>query len=130
NSNNSRRSFKTELGWLSTWRGRLGLDVYGTLFYVTGGAALGEGTNSWVYHGKSTGAGEKHRWKFGWVAGGGAARFLWNGVSAKLEFLWVDLGKNDVPVNHTGHHGKGAGSSTVTFKNQVGIIRFGINIHR
>lgn len=88
----------TELSWLATGRVRAGYAVDNYLFYVTGGAAWGkvEAANIGFGSGSDT--------RLGWTVGGGVETKLTQNWSAKLEYLYVDLGDKDTysapaPVN-------------------------------
>lgn len=85
--------------WLATFRGRLGYTVFGpdTLLYATGGLALGE------VHGVTTATltippgtfvakDSYSTTKWGWTAGLGYEQAIWNNLTLKIEYLYVDLG--------------------------------------
>jgi outer membrane immunogenic protein len=76
----------TELNWLATGRVRAGYAVDNYLFYVTGGAAWGkvEAANAGIGSGSDT--------RLGWTVGGGVETMLTPNWTAKLEYLYVDLG--------------------------------------
>jgi outer membrane immunogenic protein len=76
----------TELNWLATGRVRAGYAVDNYLFFVTGGAAWGkvEAANRGVGSGSDT--------RLGWTVGGGVETMLAPNWTAKLEYLYVDLG--------------------------------------
>jgi outer membrane immunogenic protein len=76
----------TELNWLATGRVRAGYAVDNYLFFVTGGAAWGkvEAANLGVGSGSDT--------RLGWTIGGGVETMLAPNWTAKLEYLYVDLG--------------------------------------
>jgi len=76
----------TELNWLATGRVRAGYAVDNYLFFVTGGAAWGkvEAANLGVGSGSDT--------RLGWTVGGGVETMLAPNWTAKLEYLYVDLG--------------------------------------
>lgn len=97
-----------DLNWLSTVRGRIGHAFDRTLIYATGGLAMAEvevgladasgslGTADDVYFGYAVGAGIEHAFS--------------DNISAKLEYLYVDLGEEtfaagdlDVDVDVTAH---------------------------
>jgi outer membrane immunogenic protein len=92
-----------KIGWLATARVRLGAAYGYTLWYVTGGAAWAgvkttsafQATGSPLFA-SSLGAGDFSQTKDGWTVGGGVETALaWMGAanwSAKLEYLYVDLG--------------------------------------
>ena len=72
--------------WLSTLRGRLGYSFGHWLPYITGGGAWGN-----VYVANNAGSSQSTT-KGGWTIGGGL-EYSWGGpLSAKLEYLYVDLG--------------------------------------
>jgi outer membrane immunogenic protein len=71
--------------WLGTVRGRVGYSFAHWLPYVTGGGAFG---NAYV----STPGGAVDRTKIGWTAGAGIEYAFLGNWSAKLEYLYVDLG--------------------------------------
>lgn len=77
---------ETENNWLGTLRGRIGYAFDRFLPYATGGAAFGniKGT---------TPLGSFARSEVGWTAGGGLEYAFVNNWSAKLEYLYVDLGR-------------------------------------
>jgi outer membrane immunogenic protein len=96
--------------WLGTFRGRVGYAPNMTLFYVTGGLAYG-GVRV-----KDTFGGDETHNKAGWTLGGGVEHALNKHWSAKLEYLYVDLG-------NTGFSG---GLNTRFNEN---IVRAGLNAH-
>jgi outer membrane immunogenic protein len=71
--------------WLATLRGRVGYSIDRWLPYVTGGGAFGD---AYV----STSGGAVTRTKTGWTAGAGIEYAFLGNWSAKLEYLYVDLG--------------------------------------
>ena len=77
----------TRNNWLSTVRGRLGYAFDRFMPYVTGGAAFGDIKNSvaGVANASSTNA--------GWTLGGGIEAAIAGPWTAKLEYLYVDLGR-------------------------------------
>jgi outer membrane immunogenic protein len=77
---------KTSNTWLGTMRGRLGYAFDRTLPYITGGAAYGD-----IHASLATGGGFSDA-KMGWTIGGGVEHAFANNWSAKVEYLYVDLG--------------------------------------
>jgi outer membrane immunogenic protein len=75
----------TELHWLSNYRLRAGTVWNQYLAYVTGGLAIGT-----IKAGDGGSSDTKTR--FGWSAGGGIEAALAPKWTAKLEYLYVDLG--------------------------------------
>lgn len=76
--------------WLGTARGRLGYAMGPTgsiLPYITGGAAFGSVENS------VTGLGSSRETKLGYALGAGIEAALSGPWTAKVEYMYVDLGK-------------------------------------
>ncbi len=80
---NAGRKFETD--YLGTLRARLGYSVGNVMFYGTGGAAYGK--NELSMGGLSN---DQVHW--GWTLGAGVEAMLTQNVSAKFEYLYVDLG--------------------------------------
>jgi outer membrane immunogenic protein len=94
-------AYDASIDWLTTVRGRVGFALDNFLIYGTGGAAIGEVN-------QDLGAGvEDSDTRIGWTAGGGVEAALTDNISVKGEYLYVDLGEEelngaDVDVNaHT-----------------------------
>ncbi len=82
-------TFTTQNHWLGTARGRLGyaMGPTGTLLpYVTGGLAFGDIEHS------VAGAGTVSNTETGWTIGGGLEAAISGPLTAKVEYLYVDLG--------------------------------------
>jgi outer membrane immunogenic protein len=101
---------ETKNSWLGTVRGRVGYAFDRFMPYVTGGAAFGDVKNTITPIGSAT------ETRAGWTVGGGLEANIWGPWSAKIEYLYVDLGSG-APV---------AGSSA-DFK--TNIVRAGLNYH-
>lgn len=104
---------ETKNNWLGTVRGRLGYAFDRWLPYLTGGVAFGDieasSTNPAFVGGKDT--------AIGWTAGVGLEYAFLSNWTAKIEYLYVDLGSVDV--------GTAALPRDVSFKES--IIRLGLN---
>ena len=100
--------------WLSTVRGRAGLSFDRWLPYLTGGLAYG---NAYV----ETGGGSENDTKAGWTVGGGVEYAFLGGWSAKLEYLYVDLGTTTCQAANCGL----ASDANVAITQN--IIRAGLN---
>jgi outer membrane immunogenic protein len=99
----SSQLFHTQkLAWLATARLRAGIATNNWLWYLTGGAAYGRVKDDVVFisafipgppnpYPAGGSASFAHN-KLGWTAGGGVETQLWGNWSAKLEYLYVDLG--------------------------------------
>jgi outer membrane immunogenic protein len=87
--------------WLATFRPRLGWALDRTLFYVTGGLAVGqvkyEQTNNWQNsfpgaNGNIFDVVSISKTKAGWTVGGGVAHAFNDNWSIRAEYLYTDLG--------------------------------------
>jgi outer membrane immunogenic protein len=81
----------TQLNWLTTLRGRLGYAFDRWLPYITGGAAYGnvEATLNVPAFGFTASSSNN---QLGWTAGVGIEYAFLSNWSAKIEYLYVDLG--------------------------------------
>ena len=102
-------SCSTHNDYLSTIRGRVGYAMDRWMPYITGGAAIGNVKTS------IAGLGDTNNTKAGWTVGGGIEASIAGPWTAKVEYLYVDLGSADTAV---------AGTSA---KFTSDIIRGGIN---
>jgi outer membrane immunogenic protein len=94
--------------WLGTFRGRLGYAMGTFMPYVTGGLAVGNIDTS------IAGVGTGDDTRTGWTLGGGIEANISGPWSAKLEYLYVDLGS-----------GGGVAGSEADFT--ANIVRAGLN---
>lgn len=101
-------SCETRIDWLGTARGRLGYAFDRFMPYITGGLAVGEIKTS------ITGIGGANDTKVGWTVGGGIEAAIAGPWTAKLEYLYVDLGRG----------GSVLGSDS---KSTTNIVRAGLN---
>jgi len=106
-------SCETRNTWLGTARGRVGYAFDRWLPYITGGAAFG-GIKMTPGGGSST-----TQTKIGWTLGAGVEYAFLGAWSAKLEYLYADLGTATCGAATCGV------DTSVTFK--TNIIRAGIN---
>jgi outer membrane immunogenic protein len=126
-----------KLEWFGTSRGRLGV-LWGpnVLLYGTAGVAYGEVKDSATLNGSIAGGAitaaavtNFKDVKAGWTAGAGAEAALGGGWSAKLEYLYIDLGKTELTTAATA----AAAGATVginanhTFRDTDNILRVGLN---
>lgn len=81
-----------KLKWFATLRGRLGYAEGDWLFYVTGGGAWGQIHNDYRTFTPADVAFDADFDLSGWTVGGGVELHLRDGWSAKLEYLYLDLG--------------------------------------
>jgi outer membrane immunogenic protein len=78
---------ETKNNWLGTLRGRVGYAADRFMPYVTGGLAVGDIKSS------IAGVGSSDSTKAGWTVGGGLEFALPARLTAKVEYLYVDLGR-------------------------------------
>jgi outer membrane immunogenic protein len=118
--------------WFATFRARAGWTNGATLYYATGGAALGRivtdvnlltATLSPVYTPSFVGTGSSQATNWGWTAGGGIETALSANWSLKGEYLYVDLGRVSAQALLNG------GRDVFTVSSQVRnhLFRFGVN---
>ena len=128
-------SLSDELEWFGTFRGRGGVLVTpSVLLYATGGVAYGSlqtevGLAGFTATGiPVTAVGSRSSDKFGWTVGGGIESMFANNWSAKIEYLYMDLGSvsNSVVLPTAGGFPLGA---NVTSRVTDSIIRGGISYH-
>jgi outer membrane immunogenic protein len=87
-------SYNQELPWFGTVRGRIGYAQAGWLLYATGGYAYGRvDTSATATAGPLTAQLRTSETRNGWTVGGGAEMQLAPRWSVKLEYLYVDLGR-------------------------------------
>ena len=79
-----------KLNAFATARARVGYAANAWLWYVTGGGAWGSVSNSDSFPPFQSISFNQS--KFGWVAGAGVETALWGNWTAKLEYLYMDLG--------------------------------------
>jgi outer membrane immunogenic protein len=97
NADDSHNGRKFESDYNGTLRARLGYSVGNVMFYGTGGAAYGKGE-------LTAGGLTSEETQWGWTIGAGVEAMLTQNVSAKFEYLYVDLGNKSYatiggPVN-------------------------------
>ena len=123
------------LEWFGTFRGRLGVTVTpSVLLYATGGAAYGTIKTDVALAGFTPNgtpisiAGSSSNSRLGWTVGAGIEAMFASNWSAKLEYLYVDLGTvSSSAVLSTGT-GIGIGAS-LNSRITDSIVRAGINYH-
>jgi outer membrane immunogenic protein len=106
---------RTSDTWLSTVRGRIGYAADRFMPFVTGGAAFGDIRASTPGFATASGT------NAGWTLGGGLEMAVTQNWTAKVEYLYVDLGKFNCGLNC----GAGLATDNVSFK--TNILRAGVN---
>jgi outer membrane immunogenic protein len=111
-----------KLEWFGTSRSRLGfLATPNILLYGTAGVAYGQVKDTFTVTGLTVATATVKDVKAGWTAGGGIEGALGGGWSAKLEYLYIDLGKLEQTLSTP--------TGTETFNSRVTdhIVRVGLN---
>ncbi|MDO8878707.1 MAG: porin family protein [Pseudolabrys sp.] len=83
---------ETRNNWMGTARGRIGYAFDRFMPYVTGGLAVGGVKNSIAGFGETTST------KAGYALGGGLEAALAGPWTAKVEYLYADLGRTSAPL--------------------------------
>ncbi|MBR1212074.1 outer membrane protein [Bradyrhizobium sp. JYMT SZCCT0180] len=118
------RGVAQEMPWFGTVRGRLGYAAGPALFYATGGLAYGEIRQTLdCCFGAPTATATNS--KTGWTAGGGVEAALAGNWTAKVEYLYVDLGSVSNTQIIPLAFGGGTQVATSDVRNHVG--RVGVN---
>lgn len=115
-------------GFLGTVRGRLGFSFDRMMVYGTGGLAFGDTGSKWVDDGGGTQFTLNSDTQVGWTAGGGLEYAMTDTMSLKAEYLYYDLGTENVSFNNA-PGGFCANAPTCNFKldNTGSIFRVGVN---
>ncbi len=110
-----------KLEWFATLRGRIGWANDDYLFYATGGGAVGEVRETDALPTLPSLASFNHT-PGGWTIGAGAEAHLWGNLSAKIEYLHIDLGGTTNTFVY-------AGTNTLTTQSEIrdDIFRAGLN---
>jgi outer membrane immunogenic protein len=128
-------SLSDKLEWFGTIRGRVGwLATPSFLLYVTGGGAYGTVQTDLTLAGFTAAGlpvavtGSRSTDRFGWTFGGGFEWLFYNNWSAKVEYLYLDLGS----VSNTATLFTPTGfplSANLSTRITDNVIRAGINYH-
>lgn len=110
----------TSNDWLATLRGRVGYAFDRVLLYGTAGGAVGN-VKGTLTSGTTTVSGDNT--EFGWTAGAGLEFAITPNVTAKAEYLFVDLSNGSVTCSVAAC----AATTTVPVKFDANIIRAGLN---
>jgi outer membrane immunogenic protein len=118
-----------KLSWFGTVRGRVGITTTPELLlYVTGGLAYGHAEYAAQTHFPAVDfPASFSKTKAGWTAGGGAEWAFARSWSAKVEYLYLDLG--DESVVATPNVGFEEFNVGYTWKTRENIVRAGLNYH-
>jgi outer membrane immunogenic protein len=117
-------SAKTELNWMATVRGRLGVTLSPTLLYVTGGLAVAHFKDAWGAASLAVPEYASNRTRAGWTVGGGVEHMFARNWTAKIEALYADFG-DWTAINTIANANVGFYRSR--FEHQVVTVRGGLN---
>jgi opacity protein-like surface antigen len=120
-----------KLEWFATLRGRLGITVTpDAIAYVTGGLAVGEVMTAGTLFGFDASGNpvntivSSHNTNAGWTVGGGIEGRLIGNWTAKIEYLYLDLGTvTTIPAPAPGATTAAAFNSRITDN----LLRVGVN---
>jgi outer membrane immunogenic protein len=123
------------LSWLGTVRGRLGFTVLDNrlLAFATGGFAYGRVNDSVQTIGVPNGAAgiligaSSDTVRTGWTVGGGVEYAFLNKWSAKLEYLYYDLGSRTLNLNYGSVPGDAGNTLNYKFHDNGNLARVGLN---
>jgi outer membrane immunogenic protein len=119
-------SCQTSNNWLATLRARAGVAWDRVLLFATAGGAGGnvKATVPTPAPGLLT-AGSSSTEEFGWAAGAGIEFGITENVTAKFDYLYIDLQKGSCSVALCGAGTPGGTSVPVSF--QTNVVRAGLN---
>ncbi len=106
-------SCETRTTWFGTGRGRIGYAFDRFMPYITGGAAFGD------IRAEAGGFSGTTKTQFGWVAGVGLEYAFLHNWTAKIEYLYADMGSVQCPAANCG--------ATIDTSLEVNIVRGGLN---
>jgi outer membrane immunogenic protein len=110
---------QTRIDWLTTFRLRAGYTWSHFLFYATAGGAAGD----FRLTVSPSGAGHNPTPPLGWAAGAGVEYLFTDAISAKLEYLYINLGTVSCPSGTLCSADSASVSGSVSFKEN--LIRAG-----
>jgi outer membrane immunogenic protein len=110
---------QTSNEWLATLRGRVGYAFDRVLVYATGGGAAGDVKATFTVPGFA--ATSSDNTEFGWAAGGGVEVGLTENITAKAEYLFVDLSNGSCSVTACGAF------AAVPVQFDASLVRAGLN---
>jgi outer membrane immunogenic protein len=114
--------------YLATIRGRLGVAFDRALVYGTGGLAMGDHYAATAVSGFGFGWDgiKDNDIRFGYTVGAGLEYAITNNLSAKIEYLYYDLGKHDYASTQVSGP-VAVGGFTTRAENKGNLVRAGIN---
>ena len=113
----------TKSEWLSTARGRVGYSFNRVLIFATAGAAIGDFQAALNPPATFVSVGPQ----LGWTAGAGIEFAFTDNWTAKVEYLYVDLGTVSCPAGTSCPPANAAGVSNGSVSLTESLVRAGIN---
>ena len=114
----------TNNNWYATVTGRLGVAFDRSLIYAKGGVAFADQDQSITFAGVTT-TNTPSNTRTGWTVGAGWEYALWDNWSAKIEYDFMDFGKESVGFNYTANP---AGlTERWNIDEQVHVVKLGLN---
>lgn len=113
------------LDWFGSARLRLGYALDNILIYGTGGLAYGDTSVDYKVDSFGTFKDSSSEWRVGWTIGGGAEYAIDRNWTAKVEYLYYDLGKNSAKGYFDAPFEEDTLSYSAEFKGN--IVRAGVN---
>jgi outer membrane immunogenic protein len=113
-------SCQREVNWFGTATARVGFTADRALIYVKGGGAFGEFKYRESILGAQVATGSDTKW--GWVIGTGIEYQILPRLSAKVEYNFMDFGRD--PVGLTTGLG---GTVTIDSQQYIHAVKFGVN---
>jgi outer membrane immunogenic protein len=91
-------TYFTQLRGFGDIKGRLGYAVGPALFFVSGGAAVGDLRHRYdaALNGGAANSFARNDWRWGWTVGAGGEYMFAPNWSAKLEYNYIDFGKSSI----------------------------------
>lgn len=119
-------AFGTTTDYFGTARARIGTTPWDrSLLYVTGGLAYGHTTTNIGIIGGGLSSPDISNDKIGWTVGAGLEYMIAPHWSVKTEYLYVDLGRDDLDLAAFG----GGAIGTISEESRMHIVRAGVNYH-
>ncbi len=118
-----------ELNWLGTTRLRAGVAMDRFLVYATGGLAYGDADVGYTFNGSNDVQdviADEDSTRVGYAVGAGVEGAITDHVTAKIEYLYTDLGDQDSSYRYTDATGAPGTISTNT-DFEAHIVRAGLN---
>jgi len=117
-------TYFTKIRGFGDIKGRLGYSTGPALFFVSGGAAVGDIQHRYDAAGNGGAANTfvQNDWRWGWTVGAGAEYMFAPSWSAKVEYNYIDFGKSTIQYGP-------APTNRSEWTDTVHTIKAGVNYH-